>query len=183
MNPSRLKALRMMPIFGGLTEESLAFLLGLAPTVHMKSGGFFFHEHQKGGSMYILEKGRVAVFKPAEAMGLLLAYLNPGDCFGEMELIDPRQRAASVLAVTDCSAVQISSACLLSLYKQNLAQFTLIQMNMCREISRRLRQVDSELFLHRQEAGLNDNNLLSKEEMITRGIKSGGKNNPEEAHP
>lgn len=170
MNKTRLKAFQQMPIFGGLTEESILFLLNLCPMVKVPAGEFYFHELQKGGSMYVLEKGKVAVIKPLEDMGHLMAYLDRGDCFGEMELIDPQARAASVMAVADSFAIQISSASLLSLYKHDLEQFTLIQMNMCREISRRLRRMDEECFTARKESPRSEPFYLTWEEIRKQGI-------------
>ena len=63
MQQARLKLLQQMPIFGGLDKESLLFLLNLSPTVTVRAGDFFFHEQQKSGTMYVLEKGKVAVLK------------------------------------------------------------------------------------------------------------------------
>jgi CRP-like cAMP-binding protein len=170
MYERRLKILQQMPVFGGLSEDSLAFLLNLAPIVSIPTGDFFFHEMQRGGTMYVLEKGKVAVFKPFECMGHLLAYLGTGDCFGEMELIDLHPRVASVMAITDSTAIQISSACLLSLYKKDLEQFTLIQMNMSREISRRLRRLDEEFFKHKQDSSSNGMFFLTRQEIIEQGL-------------
>jgi CRP-like cAMP-binding protein len=63
-----------------------------------------------------------------------------------MALIDHCPRSASVRAVEDCSAIQISAANLYRLYAQDLKQFALIQMNMGREVCRRLREADNMLF-------------------------------------
>lgn len=63
-----------------------------------------------------------------------------------MAVIDHCERSASVRAVEDCTAIRISAANLYELYAQDLKQFALIQMNMGREVCRRLRQADSHLF-------------------------------------
>jgi CRP/FNR family cyclic AMP-dependent transcriptional regulator len=73
-----------------------------------------------------------------------LQYLARGDCFGEMALIDLNPRSASVVAVEDCIALEISHQALYVLYEHYLEQFTLIQMNL-REVSRRLRALDERL--------------------------------------
>ena len=155
MNHTRLRILQQMPVFGGLNVDTLHNILHLSPNLTIKEGSFFFHEEQKGGSMYVLEQGKVAVLKTWEGQCHVLAYLGVGDCFGEMELLDLSPRAASVMAITDCTAIQISTANLFRLYKENLEQFTLIQMNMGREISRRLRQLDQELFAMQVDAQAN----------------------------
>jgi CRP-like cAMP-binding protein len=72
--------------------------------------------------------------------------LSVGDCFGEMAVMDHCHRSASVHAVDDCTAIRISSGDLYRVYGQDLKQFALIQMNMGREVSRRLREANDRLF-------------------------------------
>jgi hypothetical protein len=50
------------------------------------------------------------------------------------------------VAVEACQAIELSGASLLGIYEKDLEQFTLIQMNMGREVSRRLRDADERLF-------------------------------------
>jgi CRP-like cAMP-binding protein len=146
MNEVRIELLQRMAVFGGIRTEVLQFLLDLCPIVSVATNDFFFRESDKGDSMFVLEIGKVAVLKSWEGEDYLLRTLREGDCFGEMALIDHCPRSASVRAVEDCSAIQISAANLYRLYAQDLKQFALIQMNMGREVCRRLREADNMLF-------------------------------------
>ena len=76
----------------------------------------------------------------------MLQHLEPWACFGEMSLMAMTTRSASVLAECDTSAFTICSAALLDLFQHNLEQLTLLQMNLGREVSRRLREADERLF-------------------------------------
>ena len=76
----------------------------------------------------------------------MLRTLNQGDCFGEMAVMDHCPRSASVRAVEDCVAIHISAANLYQVYAQDLKQFALMQMNMGREVCRRLREANNMLF-------------------------------------
>lgn len=172
MQQTRLRILQQMPIFGGLNTDTLLYLLHLSSTVEIKAGRFFFHEQQKGGSMYVLDTGKVAVLKTWGHKNHPLAYLGVGDCFGEMELLDLCPRAASVMAITDSVAIHISASNLFSLHKENLEQFTLIVMNMGREISRRLRHLDQELFAMQVDASANHDFFLSNEKIIEVGLQT-----------
>jgi hypothetical protein len=51
-----------------------------------------------------------------------------------------------VRAVDDCRAVEVGTNDLLRLYECDIEQFALIQMNMGREVCRRLRATDELLF-------------------------------------
>ncbi|HEX6829407.1 MAG TPA: cyclic nucleotide-binding domain-containing protein, partial [Burkholderiales bacterium] len=97
-------------------------------------------------AMYVLEQGRVTVVKRWEGRDYRLRDLGPGDCFGEMALIDLSPRSASVVALEDCSAIRLTVADLYRVYEISLEQFALIQMNIARELSRRLRTADERLF-------------------------------------
>ncbi len=96
--------------------------------------------------MFVLEKGKVTVCKTWNSEEHFLEQLSQGDCFGEMALIDLHPRSASVMAVESCSAIELGYAAMLDLHRHNPEQFTLIQMNISRELSRRLRLADEQLF-------------------------------------
>ncbi|MGH8500942.1 MAG: cyclic nucleotide-binding domain-containing protein [Gammaproteobacteria bacterium] len=142
----RLKLLQDMPVFGGVRNDILTFLLQLAPVIRVCIGDFFFHEGDDARSMFVLEEGTVAIFKTWKGRSVALGHLRQGDCFGEMALIDLFPRSASVQADEDCLAIELSSATLFEVYNRDLEQFTLIQMNVARELSRRLRSADERLF-------------------------------------
>ena len=145
MESTRIALLQQMPLFGGIREDTLCFLLGVSRDAHVRSGAFFFREGDPGESMFVLESGTVEVRKKTRQATLLLSRLGPGDCFGEMALIELAPRSASVQALEDCSAFEIFAASLHQLYERDLEQFALIEMNMAREVSRRLRATDERL--------------------------------------
>jgi len=138
--------LQKMPIFGGIRDDILEFLLEGAAEISLSEGDFLFVENDPGNAMYVLEKGRVAILKLWGKIYYRLSYLNAGDCIGEMSLIDLGRRSASVLAMADCTAIELTSASILNLYQKDLEQFSLIQLNMSRELSSRLRIADETLF-------------------------------------
>ncbi|MGB6439524.1 MAG: cyclic nucleotide-binding domain-containing protein, partial [Methyloceanibacter sp.] len=107
---------------------------------------FFVREHDQAASMFVLEAGKVAVLKSWRGREYLLRTLKERDCFGEMAMMDLFPRSASVRAVADCTAIRLSAANLHQVYEQDLKQFALIQMNMGREVTRRLREADNQLF-------------------------------------
>ncbi len=141
-----LELLQKISVFGALSTDTLDFLLQRATVAACSEGEYFFREGDQAQSIYMLETGRVAVLKHWQGRDYLLQHLEPGACFGEMALMDMYPRSASVLAKTDSSALKISTAALLELYQHDLEQFTLLQMNLGREVSRRLRKADERLF-------------------------------------
>jgi CRP-like cAMP-binding protein len=147
MDEARIARLQGMPVFGGLRPDVLASLLAASESVSVSKDAFFFREGDKAESMFVLESGEVAVLKRWEGRQYLLGNLRQGDCFGEMALLDLFPRSASVLATADCSALELSTASFFSLYETDLEQFAVVQMNIARELSRRLRAADERRFL------------------------------------
>ena len=146
MQQARIELLQRMPIFGGVRANILQFLLGLCPVESVPKNDFFFREGDQADSMFVLEAGEAAVLKSWRGQDCLLRTLKQGDCFGEMAVMDLCPRSASVRAAEDCTAIRISSANLYQVYSQDLKQFALIQMNMGREVCRRLRESNNRLF-------------------------------------
>jgi CRP-like cAMP-binding protein len=141
-----------MPIFGAIRGDTLEFLVDLAREIRVKGGDFFFQENDEGASMFVLEEGEVTVIKNWHGEPQHLTCLQAGDCFGEMSLLQCSPRSASILAATDCVALELTNATMLQLYERDLEQFTIIQMNVGREIARRLRRADERLFASRMQS-------------------------------
>jgi CRP/FNR family transcriptional regulator, cyclic AMP receptor protein len=146
MAPGRIALLQAMPIFGALRDDSIECLLEGAPAVQRAAGEFYFREGDDAQRMYVIERGAVEVQKRWQGRDRPLHRLHAGDCFGEMALMDFFPRSASVCVLEDCRAIEIAPAALQRLAERDLEQFTLLQMNMGREVCRRLRATDEMLF-------------------------------------
>jgi CRP-like cAMP-binding protein len=142
-----------MPVFGGLSADTLTTVVENAPIVQATTGEAYFREGAPADAMFVLEGGRVTVVKSWAGETRRLAILERGDCFGEMGLIDLGPRSATVIALEPTKAIRIDMGLIQRFYETDLKQFTLIQMNICREMSRRLRAADELIFRVRMEAG------------------------------
>jgi CRP-like cAMP-binding protein len=150
---NRIKILQQMPIFGAIQESTVKALLQGAVIRELTRGDTVFQEGELDTSVYVIEQGRVSVHRSWGGVDYLLRELAQGDCFGEMALMDFKPRSATVAADTDCSLIQISAAQLGELYEQEPQQYTLIMMNLGREVCRRLREADKRLFIRSVNEG------------------------------
>ncbi len=142
----RIHLLQSMPFFGAIKDSSVALILKLSETLSVAAGEHFFHQGERGDSLYLLEDGEAVIFKKHNETEYVLCHVKSGACFGDLALIDFTPRSASVRAETDCTAIKIPSSALHSLYQQDSEQFLIIQMNIAREVSRRLRAADDRWF-------------------------------------
>jgi CRP-like cAMP-binding protein len=141
-----IERLQRTPIFGALRADTLEFLLAGTRVVAVRAGAYFFREGEPAEGMFVLESGRVEVLKGWQGAELAMRELDPGDCFGEMALLDLFPRSASIRAIADSRAIELRSDDLHRLCQHDLEQFALVQMNIGRELSRRLRATDELLF-------------------------------------
>lgn len=142
----RIQLLQAMPFFGAVDDDSVSLILELSETLIKQKGEYFFSEGEEGDSLYILEEGCALVFKKSGDREYILRRAETGDCFGELALIALESRSASVRAEEECIAIKIPSSALHGLYQSNPEQFLIIQMNMGREVGRRLRLADERWF-------------------------------------
>lgn len=146
MNDERYNRLRSAAVFGGLSKPALEMLLADAKVVSRGPGEYFFRAGEQGESLFFIESGDADVSREFEGTEYVLAQLKVGDVFGELALIEIGPRSASVKAHRACSTIEIRSGAIHQLYAADLEQFTLLQMNLGREVSRRLRKADDRLF-------------------------------------
>ncbi|MCG8314553.1 MAG: cyclic nucleotide-binding domain-containing protein [Pseudomonadales bacterium] len=155
----RAKLLKEVPVFGGLNEDTIQFILDNAKDYLVKKGQFLFREGEHTASMFILESGKISILKSTNGHNYLLRQMETGDCIGEMALFDFMPRSASAYVMEDSHLIEVSSALLMEVYKFDIEQFALIQMNMGREVTRRLRIADERCFHHRIEASIKDGSI------------------------
>ena len=82
----------------GLRGDVLEMLEAQSSELCCAAGEFFIHEGDSGERLYVLLEGRVEILKRAGERLRRLRCLGPGDCFGEMALMDMSRRSASVRA-------------------------------------------------------------------------------------
>jgi len=138
--------LRGVAIFGALSDSALEFLQERLEEVTVAAGGVFFEEGEMESAVYVLEEGRAEVVKSRGGRSVVLASFEPGACFGEVALVAICTRSATVRAVTDCRAVRLDNEVILELHRRDPEQFTLLQMNLGREVARRLNETTELLF-------------------------------------
>ncbi len=142
-NRERIKLLQGMPFFGAINEQSIEMILSQSEVQQVPADKYFYHQDTLGDCLYVLEKGTVDILKELETKSISLCIIEEGGCFGELALIACTPRSAAARAICDCQAIRIPQSALHNLYKVDVEQFLLIQMNMAREVCRRLQEIDN----------------------------------------
>jgi CRP-like cAMP-binding protein len=130
--------LQKYSLFGGLLEEQLKQILPLMEKEEYKPNDDIIVEGTPNDRIRFILEGRVAVVKH----DLILSEFSEGDAFGEMEVLDVMPSAATIKALTGTSVMSISNKSLREIYKLDVHSFSLIIMNLARDLSRRLRKMN-----------------------------------------
>lgn len=124
--------LSSVPLFAGISPESMTRLAEVAGEQEFAAGQFIVRQGQVGSGLYVVVAGSVNVVRGADDV---LATLNPGDFFGELSVIDQQPRNASVQAVDATTVLAVASWDLLALLEQDSA----LALNLIRGLAARVR--------------------------------------------
>ncbi|MCC6649178.1 MAG: cyclic nucleotide-binding domain-containing protein [Polyangiaceae bacterium] len=135
--------LREIGLFGGLDDEALASLAEALAVVDAPPGHVVFSEGDAGRDLYVVLSGELEVMKSSKAgQDARVALLGLRDWFGEMSLLDVQPRSATVRALAPSRLLYVTSKDLDALYRRDLRSYSLVVLNLAREMSRRLRVAD-----------------------------------------
>jgi CRP-like cAMP-binding protein len=137
-------------MFGGLTDAELMIIHDYLDENTYAKGTHILKQGEPNNSVYFIVEGEVSIQKhpqEKEDQERVITTLHAGDSFGEMELIDIQPCAASVVCLTETRIISLSNKDLHKLSTTHLKTYTMLILNLARDISRRLRSTDNLLSL------------------------------------
>jgi len=147
-----LEALRSVPLFASLDDQAATELRSLLSDQKVAQNTRLFKQGDKGDAMYLIESGRVRIsIRDDDDQELTLAELAQGDFFGEMSIIDGRQRSADAKVIEDAQFAILSRDVFLSFVRNNPD----VALEMLSALTDRLRRTD-ELLRSRVSRNAND---------------------------
>lgn len=88
----QLEHLRAVPLFHSFTDTELALVDRLVEVTPVKEGEVLVEQGQRGHEFYVVSEGTAEVVRD----GRSVAVLRAGDHFGELAVLDPQPRTATV---------------------------------------------------------------------------------------
>ncbi|MCB1035404.1 MAG: cyclic nucleotide-binding domain-containing protein [Acidobacteria bacterium] len=131
-----------------LSNMEINFLATLSKEIQVKPGQILFKEGDEGDKMYVVLEGRVMISKYIPGAGEeALAFLERGDYFGEMALIDRQPRSADAKTSEEEGAVLLAIPRevvegLLDMHR--ISSHRLLTL-LCNMIAKRLRELNEKL--------------------------------------
>jgi CRP/FNR family cyclic AMP-dependent transcriptional regulator len=96
-------ALKTTGVFAEIPDRILAEVAELCEEVQISEGATVFQKGELGKSLYVIVAGRVRVHDEDQTF----EFLNGGQVFGEMALLDPEPRSASITAMEDTQLMRL----------------------------------------------------------------------------
>ena len=141
--PPTVDRLRDIGLFGGLGDETLETFVAVLERIELPSGSVVFHEGEAGRDLFVILDGEVEVLRRSKrGHETRVALLGLGDWFGEMSILDVLPRSATMRVVAPAQLLRFSAQDLDTLYRRDVRAYSLLVLNIAREISRRLRVAD-----------------------------------------
>ncbi len=136
------KRITEIPLFSGLNSQQLSILNDITYVNDCSEGEILFLEGEPADALYVILDGEVKIIKvTAEGKEIILETMGKGDFFGEMGILEEKNRSATALINKKTK--------LLVLEKGNFIRFIKaypeIALKMIVELSHRLRQANQEI--------------------------------------
>jgi len=115
-----LDAIRSVPLFASLDDEAAINLRNLLRVNDVPINTSLFRAGDDGDAMYLIEQGRVQItITDEDKKQIVLAELAQGDFFGEMAIIDGKQRSADATVMETARLAVLSREDFLSFIHDN----------------------------------------------------------------
>src|SRR3954467_5793306 len=127
-------------LFAELTSSDAEVILKACEERILVGGEELFHENHAGDSLFIVQSGRVDIFKNIRGdVDRSLASFGPGDALGEMSFIDGARRSATARTTEASKFLALSRESFARVQKRHPAIAAAFFHNMAAIVAARLR--------------------------------------------
>ncbi len=148
VTPDVLITVRTSPLLSELNDEEIARLASNIDLVRFAKGANIFEQDTAGDSLVVIVSGQVGVVRKSSkdrTKERLLAVVGVGECIGEMALADGGARSATITALDDVEAVELTDTLYQKIREDNPKLAIKLALGIFRLLSKRLRQINKNL--------------------------------------
>jgi CRP/FNR family transcriptional regulator, cyclic AMP receptor protein len=145
---SQRQIVRRSPLFARLDDGDIDAILTHSIVRRYAAGTQIFAKGDPGNSMMAVLKGRVTIStSSSEGRQVVLTVMRDGDVFGEIALLDGKERTADATATGDCELLVVGRRSLLSLLEHRPELCLDFLVVLCERLRRTNEQVEDLAFL------------------------------------
>ena len=134
----------MTDLFDGLDEEEATTIRSFAESCRFEAGSTIFEQGEPGDALYILMEGKIDVIirHAATDRRVRINTMTKGAVFGEMAILDPKPRSATIVAMEDTTCYRITAEQLEDLNAQHPTLGLRLMKHMCLLFTTRVRMAN-----------------------------------------
>jgi CRP-like cAMP-binding protein len=145
---ARRRILERHSLFGTLTTDELDQLLARARVTTYRAREEIFHKGSPGTGLLAVLGGRVRISSLGPEGGeVVLNVIEAGEVFGEIALLDGKERTADAAALTDCELLAIDRRDFVPFLRANPDVALRLLAVLCHRLRRTTEQVEDMIFL------------------------------------
>lgn len=137
--------LQNVTIFAGFNKDDIVKICESCSIIEAQSGDVLLLENTSANEILIILSGFVKIVLNLKADPVELIEFGPGDCVGEASVIGIQNHIASAVVKEDATILVLSRSVLMTLFETDKNLFSLLILNMARELARRLHHTDKML--------------------------------------
>lgn len=129
-----IEILSQIALLGGFSEEMTEAIISNLKEVSIKKGEYIFHAGDSPKNIYIILQGRVECYFDNKKVH----EFSQGFSLAEAAVIGIQKFKSDAIAAEDCELLVLSKMKLLELFESNKEVFSLLILNIARELARRI---------------------------------------------
>lgn len=137
----RLTLLRQMELFRGIGATHLRHIAEQMTEHAYAAAEVIFRETDPGDELFLLVSGTMHVYVEREGTVITYNTMQPGECFGEMALLEKSPRSATVRALTPARCLTLSRQDFVTLLREHAD----VALQILKNLSQRLRHSGMQL--------------------------------------
>ncbi len=142
-----LPIIKNVTIFSGLSDSEARTICESCSVLLAKVGEIILQEATPATEIFIILNGKVTVVLGLKDDPMVLTEFGPGNCIGEASVIGIQEHSASAVVTETATLLVLSRQVLMNIFETDKSLFSMLILNIAREIARRLHHTD-EVLLH-----------------------------------
>lgn len=137
--------LNQVSFLGGLSDEQRSTIYEYFEMCHAEAGDWIEQRGKPATRIHIIQRGRVELLIHKDGQTTYKRDFNEGDSFGEAAMLSLVNNNASFRAAEPCELLLISNRNLLKLHHKEPKIFSIVILNIARDLARKLQYTDEML--------------------------------------
>lgn len=148
---SVLSILSQISFLGGVSDAQRAEIFRRLEIGSFQKGEFVSKKGEEPSHIYIIKKGKIDLLITDNEVAITKREFHVGECFGEAAMLSMINNTASFVAAEDSELIMLSRRALNKLRQEDLKLFSVLIINLSRELARKLQFTDEILLKHEHE--------------------------------